>query len=115
MVKGTRTEVEMLTLIQWSFRDEKVVYSKHARDEMEMEEFGEIKEREVYEVVSNGKVIEDYVDDEPYPSCLIYGETDRSRTLHVVCAYATDEELAIVITVYQPNPMKWINYERRKS
>ena len=88
---------------------------KICRDEMEMEEFGEIKEREVYEAVSNGKVIEDYVDDEPYPSCLIYGETDRSRTLHVVCAYATDEELAIVITVYQPNPMKWINYERRKS
>ncbi len=38
---------------------------------MEAEEFGVINEREVSEAVLHGRVIEDYPNDEPYPSCLI--------------------------------------------
>jgi len=48
----------------------KIYYSRHARDEMENDEFGEILDQEVYEAVLSGKVIEDYPDDFPYPSCL---------------------------------------------
>ena len=55
---------------------------------MEAEEFGEIRDEEVSEAVSEGKIIETYPMDEPYPSCLIYGRTSDNRPLHVVCAYS---------------------------
>jgi hypothetical protein len=58
--------------------------------------------------------IENYPDDEPYPSYLIYGKTKKKRPLHIVCAYSKEEDLVIVITVYQPDPQKWIDNERRK-
>ncbi len=104
----------MIEKIKNCFYSEKVLYTKHARDEMESEEFGEIKEKEVFETVLNGKIIEEYSDDEPYPSCLIYGRTTEDRPLHIVCAYAFKEEVAMVITVYEPDPSLWIDYERRK-
>ncbi len=46
---------------------------------MEYEELGGIREREVFEAVGSGKVIESYPEDEPYPSCLIYGKTSEGR------------------------------------
>ncbi len=60
----------MLNKIQECFKIERLYYSRHARDEMETEESGEIKDEEVFEAVSTGKIIENYPDDEPYPSCL---------------------------------------------
>ena len=105
----------MLQEIQDCFKSEKVLYTKHARDEMGKEELGEIKDKEVYETVLKGKIIETYPEDEPYPSCLIYGETSGNRPLHVVCAYSKDSDIAIIITVYQPNPDQWIDLERRRT
>ena len=82
---------------------------------MEQEDFGEIKESEVFEAVRSGEVIESYPEDEPYPSCLIYGRTFEGRPLHVVCAYAKDEKTAIIITAYQPDPDRWIDFVGRKK
>lgn len=104
----------MLKQIQGCFKSDKVLYTYHAKDEMEKEEAGEIKEIEVLEAALNGKIIEAYPEDEPYPSCLIYGRTKKHRPLHIVCAYSTDPNMAIIITVYQPNPALWIDFERRK-
>jgi len=92
---------------------ERFLYSKHARHEMELEELGEIREEEVFEAVLEGKIIEEYPDDEPYPSCLIYGKTSRSRPLHVVCAYSDEDDMVIMITVYEPHASRWVNFERR--
>jgi hypothetical protein len=105
----------MLQDIQDCFRADKVFYSRHARDEMENEEFGEIKEIEVFEAVLGGKIIENYPEDEPYPSCLIYGKTSGKRPIHVVGAYSGESDIAIKITVYQPDPARWIDFERRKT
>ena len=104
----------MINKIQECFGLERVFFTKHAKDEMEDEELGEIKEREVFEAVLSGKIIETYSKDEPYPSYLIYGRTSGSRPLHVVCAYAKGEETAIIITAYQFAPDRWIDFERRK-
>ncbi len=82
---------------------------------MENEEFGEITVRKVFEAVERGRVIETYPEDEPYPSCLIYGRTSGDRPLHILCAYAKKEETVIIITVYQPDPDRWIDFERRKK
>ena len=105
----------MIKRIQECFRDDRIYYSRHARDEMEGEESGEIQDKEVFETVLTGKIIENYPEDEPYPSCLIYGRTTQNRPLHVVCAYSEDENLAIVITAYQPHPERWIDFSRRQK
>lgn len=104
----------MLKEIKNCYKTEKVLYSKHSRYEMLTDEFGVITEQEVFEAILNGKIIDDYPDDEPYSSCLIYGRTKDNKPLHVVCAYSVDEDLTIIITVYHPDPEKWIDYERRK-
>ncbi len=57
----------MLKKIQECFRADRVYYSRHARDEMEGEESGVIKDEEVFETVSTGKIIENYPEDDPYP------------------------------------------------
>ena len=111
-LKGSRES--MLEEIQKCFRLDRILFTKHARDEMEDEESGEIKESEVFEAMQSGIVIESYPEDEPYPSSLIYGRTFEDRPLHVVCAYAKDEETAIIVTVYQPDPDRWIDFVRRK-
>ncbi len=82
---------------------------------MQTEELGIISENEVFEAVMSGKVIEDYLGDDPYPSCLIYGRTAKGRPIHAVCAYAREIELAIVVTVYQPAASRWIDFERRRE
>ena len=81
---------------------------------MEEEEFGVIRDNEVFETVLSGNIIEQYPEDEPYPSCLIYGQTSENRPIHVVCAYAKEADFVIIITVYQPNPERWIDFKRRK-
>lgn len=104
----------MLEEIQNCFHQNKILYSKHAKTEMETEEFGIIKEEEVAQAVISGKIINEYSDDDPYPSCLIYGKTKKNRPLHIVSAYSKEEDIAIIVTVYEPDPAKWIEFERRK-
>jgi len=81
---------------------------------MRSEELGPIWEWEVFEAVQTGEVIESYKDDKPYPSALVYGITSRSRPIHLVCAHADEEDMAIVITVYEPDPSRWIDHRRRR-
>jgi len=107
--------ITLLEKIKSCFNDYRVLYSKHSRIEMEIEPFGEIKEHEVYEAIVNGKIIKYYTDDEPYPSCLIYGKTNEDRPIHIVCAHEELNNWAIVITVYEPDPEKWIDFERRRT
>jgi hypothetical protein len=105
----------MIAEIRDCFGAGKIYYSKHARDEMEKDEFGEILDREVYEAVLSGKVIENYPDDFPYPSCLIYGRTRKGRP--ATCAIKSDPEELLLITVYDPSerPDKWTeNYRKRR-
>ena len=49
--------------IQGCFESDSVFYTRHARFEMEDEEFGRILHPEVYEAVCNGEVVEEYPED----------------------------------------------------
>ena len=60
---------------------------------------------EIKEVIENGEIIEEYPDDYPYPSCLIYGMTIKERKIHVVVGIG--ENKLLVITAYEPDPLKW--------
>ncbi len=53
----------------------------------------------------SGEIIEQYSDDFPFPSCLIYGMDANNKILHVV---ASDEGTASrIITVYYPSTEKF--------
>jgi hypothetical protein len=52
-----------------------------------------------------GEIIEQYKDDQPYPSCLVLGITAASKHIHVVCG--TNGQALWIITVYYPSLEKW--------
>jgi len=62
--------------------------------------------------ILNGEIIEEYPDDKPFPSCLIYGRSADGRPLHVVCAVAP---VSRIITVYFPDESKWVDYRVRRK
>jgi hypothetical protein len=69
---------------------------------------------EIEHIVESGEVIDNYPDDEPFPSRLIFG-TRQNRPLHVVVADETDSDITHVITAYQPDPLRWEDgFKRRK-
>lgn len=82
----------MLSKIKKCFNENKVLYTSHARIEMNEEEFGKIREQEVFEAIQSGEIIEDYLYDKPHPSVLIYGNSKQTRPLHIVCAYSDEDE-----------------------
>jgi hypothetical protein len=69
---------------------------------------------EIFYSTQNGEVIEDYPTDTPYPSCLIYGQNQDGDPVHSVWAYAADSQIAVLITVYRPDPNRWIEWKIRK-
>jgi len=81
---------------------------------MRREEYGPIAEEEVYQTVGHGEIIEMYEDDQPYPSTLLFGRTSEGKPIHTVCAYSKEDDWVIVVTVYRPDPERWIDYKRRK-
>jgi hypothetical protein len=91
---------DIIQKIQACYKNDDVVFTRHAIDEMKQEEFGRIYETEVSEVVESGAIIIEYPDDTPYPSYLIYGRTQDGRPIHLVCAYSEQDERIIIVTVY---------------
>jgi len=106
--------MNILESIRRCFHENRMLYSSHARKEMNAEELGKVKEAEVFDSIDNAEILEDYPADKPYQSVLVLGFTTNKKPLHIVCAYDSKDDLAIVITVYRPNPNKWINFRTRR-
>lgn len=71
---------------------------------------------EIFYSVLHGEIIEDYQNDKPYPGCLVYGDAFAGEPIHSVWAYNEQNQWAVLITVYRPDPNLWINRrERRKK
>ncbi|PKL64040.1 MAG: hypothetical protein CVV32_10280 [Methanomicrobiales archaeon HGW-Methanomicrobiales-3] len=74
-----------------------------------------ISDSDIRELLGLGVIIEEYPDDVPYPSFLIFGIVN-GRPLHVVMAYNNVDREAIVITAYEPDLDSWSeNFTRRVS
>ena len=70
--------------------------------------------KEVMNCIMTGEIIEQYPDDYPYPSCLIFGLSIENRVLHVVVGY--HEPKLFLITAYFPNLDKWFpDFKTRKE
>ena len=65
-----------------------------------------ISAEDIHRVMDSGEVIEEYPEDDPYPSRLMLGWIG-SRPLHVAAADNRDDLETVVITVYDPDPAQW--------
>lgn len=77
-------------------------FSEHANARMAE---WRISRADVAHVLATGEVIEPYPDDRPFPSRLVLGWVGN-RPIHVVAADDPGGE-TVVITVYEPDPIRW--------
>ena len=84
----------------------------HARREAEND--GLILD-EIFQSTQTGEIIEEYPDDMPYPSYLVYGITSLGDPVHSVWAYDSGSRIAVLVTVYRPDPSRWIDWKRRRK
>jgi len=70
---------------------------------------------EVLQSVQTGEIIEDYPTDKPYPSCLVFGKNEDDNPIHSVWAYNVSNGWAVLITVYRPDPTRWIEWKTRRK
>jgi hypothetical protein len=86
-------------------------FSKHAVDQSIARR---VTLQEVREAISAGEIIEDYPDDKYGPSCLVFGQTQDRRPLHIQCSYPS-RPLLKIITLYEPVASLWVDFKVRKS
>ncbi len=95
-----------------AIQDEKIRITNHADEEANADKLTLI---EIIESVCDGEIIEEYPTDMPYPSCLICGMNKNGEPIHSVWAYNKENEWAVLVTVYRPDPQKWINWKIRRQ
>jgi len=103
--------VDMEDLID-AIRQNRLRISDHADEEAESDR---LSFDEIFFSVFQGEIIEDYPDDKPYPSCLIYGDNFRGEPVHSVWAFNKETKWAVLITVYRPDPDRWIDWRTRRK
>lgn len=70
---------------------------------------------EIYSSVVDGEIIEAYPTDRPYPSCLVFGRTPKGDPVHSVWGYNETTDSVVLITVYRPDPNRWIEWRIRRQ
>lgn len=93
-----------------AIRDNRVRITDHA-DEEAVDDC--LRYEEIYFSVVHGEVIEDYPGDKPYPSCLVLGRNFSGEPIHSVWAYNPENLWTVLITVYRPDPERWIDWKVR--
>jgi hypothetical protein len=107
---NAKGQVELVD-IKVAIQTGKVRITDHAYEEANADS---LKFDEIYFSALNGVVIEEYQDDSPFPSVLIFGQTFGGDPVHSVWAYNEKKQWAVLITVYRPDPNLWIDCKLRK-
>ncbi|MCI8892961.1 MAG: DUF4258 domain-containing protein [Eubacterium sp.] len=88
--------------LQEYYSQDKIIISIHAQERLRQRG---IKQKDIRNCIMAGEIIEQYPDDFPFPSCLIFGYTTDNKILHVV---ASDESsMSRIITAYFPSTDKF--------
>lgn len=75
----------------------------------------QITENDTKEALVHCKIIEEYPDDYPLPTCLVLGHTKIGRPIHAVVAIDEEEPMLWAITVYEPDLFEWQEgFEKRR-
>ena len=85
------------------YKKDLVVITEHA--EMRLQERNNTI-KDIADAINNGEIIENYDEDEPFPSCLILYLKDK-KPIHVVVSDA--KEYIKIVTAYIPNKEKWFD------
>jgi hypothetical protein len=85
--------------------------SKHAADQLITRDIAVVEVEQA--LLGAAELIEDYPLDKYGPSCLILGYTESGRALHVQCAHS-DPTVVKIVTVYEPDPDRWIDMRTRR-
>lgn len=84
------------------YEQERVIITIHAQERLRQRG---IRTKDVRNCIMTGEIIEQYPDDFPFPSCLIFGQSVNEKILHVV---ASDEGTGSrIITAYFPDNIKF--------
>jgi uncharacterized protein DUF4258 len=96
--------------VKAKFQRNEFELSQHALDQTIVRR---ITVQELREAVAASEVIEDYPSDKYGPTCLLLGFTSAARPLHVQVSYPS-RPLIKVVTVYQPDPNRWVDHRYRR-
>lgn len=91
-----------IKMIKQLVKDKKIRWTNHVIIRLLQRN---INQKDVENALINGEIIEEYENDYPYPSCLVFGINLNNDVLHIVCG-SNDEELWI-ITAYYPDKKEW--------
>ena len=91
-----------LSLIQKLCTESKILWTQHCLERMQERD---ITRADVKNGILGGEILEEYPDDFPYPSCLIFGYAVNDRVLHIVTG--CDNTNVYIITVYYPDTNKF--------
>ena len=95
-------ELLKIDTIRGYLEKKKVDWTKHCLNRLSQRN---ISIADVKNAIKNGRIIEYYKNDYPYPSCLILGISINSRLLHIVCGMS--HNLLHMITAYYPDSNEW--------
>jgi hypothetical protein len=107
---GYNYPMQAILAIRQKFASELFEFSRHATDQVILRG---IQVNEIRQAIQSGEVIEDYPEDKYGPSCLVLGFTRDGRPLHIQCSNPT-RPIIKVITVYEPDPVEWVDYRVRR-
>ena len=100
------SNVDIIGCIIEAIRRDRIRITDHADEEAQADR---LSLEEILSSVLHGEVIENYPDDRPYPSCLVYGDAFSEQPVHSVWAYNHATRWAALITVYRPDPERWLD------
>lgn len=99
-----------IEVIRKSCAEDNIQWSLHALKRMRERK---ITSSEIISCIENGDIIEEYPDDRPLPSCLIYGVV-TNRNLHTVVGIG--KNYISIITAYEPDSQEWkSDFKTRKE
>ena len=95
-------ELLNIEIIRTYIQQRNVIWTKHCLNRINQRD---ILILDIKTAISNGKIIEYYYDDYPYPSCLIVGKNINGNIIHIVCGIHNN--LVYIITAYYPDSNEW--------
>lgn len=94
-----------ISLIKKLAEHDRIAFKRHAVLRMQQRS---IRVDDVREILMMSEIIEEYAEDHPLPSALLFGITTAKRVIHAVVAFdPADATMLWVITVYEPDQINW--------
>ena len=87
-------------ILTYCVDNKRISWQKHAFERM-LER--DIYKEEVKKTLLEGEVIEEYLDDKPYPSFLMLRINKENKPLHVVASIDKQKQWCYIITAYRPD------------